>query len=92
MKCRCVCASTSNKQMFDLLFIKSCKIFFTCAPVRLQDVTESSWFKKDFASSSSEIGTKHNLEVMNQLYFVLPDLRCTTVVKPAYIPQLYHHF
>lgn len=57
--------------MFDLLFIKSCKIFFTCAHVRLQDVTESSWFKKDFASSSLEIGTKHNLEVMNQLYFAL---------------------
>lgn len=72
--------------MFHLLFIKSCKIFFTCARVRLQDVTESSWFKEDFGSSSLEIGTKHNLEVMNQLYFALPDLKSTTVVKPAYIP------
>lgn len=28
---------------------------------------------------------------MNQLYFALPDLKSTTVVKPVYISQLYRN-
>lgn len=54
----------------DNLLIESLMFIF-------QDVTETSWYKKHFASSSClEIETKHNVEVKHLQYFTL-HCQCT---------------
>ena len=53
----------------DILLIKSSNSI-----VYFQDVTETSWYKKHFASSSClEIETKHNVEVKHLQYYTKPN-------------------